>query len=64
MFRLRSGGSHGDGGSAAAATAGVPAARLVILPATHVGIFREYAVLAPMVSDFLDDVTSTPPDLF
>jgi pimeloyl-ACP methyl ester carboxylesterase len=64
MFRLRGGGSDGGGSSAAASTAGVPTARLVILPATHVGIFREYAVLAPMVSAFLDDVTSTPLDLF
>jgi hypothetical protein len=43
----------------------VPAARLVILPATsHVGISGESAVLAPMVSSFLDDVTPTTPELF
>jgi hypothetical protein len=38
---------------------------LVILPATsHVGVFGESAVLAPMVSAFLDDATPTTPDLF
>jgi hypothetical protein len=38
---------------------------LVILPAmSHLGIFRETAVLAPMVSAFLDDVTPATPDLF
>jgi pimeloyl-ACP methyl ester carboxylesterase len=59
MFKLR-------GGDADAATSwgGVPAARLVILPTTHVGIFWQSAVLVPMVSAFLDDVTPTTPDLF
>jgi hypothetical protein len=43
----------------------VPAARLVILPATsHIGISGEFAVLVPMVSAFLDDVPPTTPDLF
>ncbi len=63
MLRLR------GGGGAEAATAGglvdVPAARLVILPATsHIGIVEQSAVLAPMVSAFLDDVPATTPDLF
>jgi pimeloyl-ACP methyl ester carboxylesterase len=63
MFRLR------DGGDEEAAASGmlqqVPAARLVILPATsHVGISGESAVLVPMVSAFLDDVMPTTPDLF
>ena len=56
MFKLR-GGDDAD-----AAT--VPAARLVILPTTHVGIFWESAVLVPMASAFLDDVTPATPDLF
>jgi hypothetical protein len=43
----------------------VPAARLVILPATsHVGIAGESAVLVPLVSAFLDDAVPATPDLF
>jgi pimeloyl-ACP methyl ester carboxylesterase len=63
MFKLRGG---GDEEAAASGTLQkVPAARLVILPATsHVGIAAEAAVLVPMVSAFLDDVTPTTPDLF
>ena len=60
MVKLRGGGDA----TAAMSRAGVPAARLVILPTTHVGIFWESAVLVPMVSAFLDDVTPTTPDLF
>jgi pimeloyl-ACP methyl ester carboxylesterase len=62
MFKLRGGGEQ----AAAADPLGtVPAARLVILPATsHVGIAAESAVLAPMVTAFLDDVPPTTPDLF
>ncbi len=63
MFKLR-----GGGGEQAAATGTlekVPAARLVILPATsHIGISGESAVLVPMVSAFLDDVPPATPDLF
>lgn len=63
MFKLR-----GGGDAVAAATgeiAGVPAARLVILPATsHISISRADAVLAPMISDFLDDVPPANPTLF
>jgi pimeloyl-ACP methyl ester carboxylesterase len=63
MFKLRGG---GDEEAAASGTLqNAPAARLVILPATsHVGIAGESAVLAPMVSAFLDDVTPATPDLF
>lgn len=55
MFKLRGG---GDGDAAAAGMLrNVPVARLVILPATsHLGIVAESAVLAPMVTAFLDDV--------
>ena len=60
MFKLRGGGDA----NAAMSWVGVPAARLVILPTTHVGIFRESSVLVPMASAFLDDVTPTTPDLF
>ena len=63
MFKLRGGGDE-----EAAATGmlhKVPAARLVILPATsHIGIAAESAVLAPMVTAFLDDVAPATPDLF
>jgi pimeloyl-ACP methyl ester carboxylesterase len=63
MFELR------GGGDVEAAATGMlqsaPAARLVILPAmSHVGISGESAVLVPMVSAFLDDLTPTTPDLF
>jgi pimeloyl-ACP methyl ester carboxylesterase len=63
MFELRGG---GDEEAAASGTLQeVPAARLVILPATsHIGISGESAVLAPMISAFLDDVKPTTPDLF
>ena len=63
MFRLRGG---GDEDAAASGTLQqVPAARLVILPATsHVGISAESAVLVPMVTAFLDDVAPATPDLF
>jgi pimeloyl-ACP methyl ester carboxylesterase len=61
MFRLR-----GGGDVVAAATGeitAVPAARLVILPATsHISISSADAVLAPMISDFLDDVPPAHPD--
>ncbi|MDX3105007.1 alpha/beta fold hydrolase [Nonomuraea angiospora] len=60
MFKLRGGGDA----DAAMSRVGVPGARLVILPTTHVGIFWESAVLAPMVRAFLDEVTPTVPDLF
>jgi pimeloyl-ACP methyl ester carboxylesterase len=63
MFKLRGG---GDEEAAATGTLDkVPAARLVILPATsHIGISGETAVLVPMVSAFLDDVPPATPDLF
>ena len=59
----------GGGGDEDAANTGmmqsVPAARLVILPATsHIGISGESAVLVPMVSAFLDDVPPVTPELF
>ena len=63
MFKLRGGGDEQAAASGTLQEA--PAARLVILPATsHVGISGESAVLAPMVSAFLDDVTPATPDLF
>jgi pimeloyl-ACP methyl ester carboxylesterase len=63
MFKLRGG---GDEEAAASGTLQeVPAARLVILPAmSHIGIAGETALLAPMVSAFLDDVPPATPDLF
>jgi pimeloyl-ACP methyl ester carboxylesterase len=63
MFELRGGGDEEAAASGMLQKA--PAARLVILPATsHIGIFGQSAVLAPMVSAFLDDVTPATPDLF
>jgi pimeloyl-ACP methyl ester carboxylesterase len=63
MFKLRGGGD--EEAAASGVPQKVPAARLVILPATsHIGIMGESAVLAPMVSAFLDDETPTTPDLF
>ncbi|MCT7661440.1 alpha/beta fold hydrolase [Mycobacterium deserti] len=63
MFTLRGG---GDEQAAMTGTLqAVPAARLVILPATsHIGISGESAVLVPMVNAFLDDVPPVTPDLF
>jgi pimeloyl-ACP methyl ester carboxylesterase len=63
MFKLR--GGSDEEAAAAGMLSKVPAARLVILPATsHVGISAESAVLVPMVSAFLDDVPPATPDLF
>ena len=63
MFELRGGGD--EEAAASGMLQQVPAARLVILPATsHIGISGESAVLAPMVRAFLDDVTPATPDLF
>jgi hypothetical protein len=63
MFKLRGGGD--EDAAASGMLQNAPAARLVILPAaSHIGISGESAVLVPMVSAFLDDVTPTTPDLF
>ncbi|MCP9953896.1 alpha/beta fold hydrolase [Actinomadura madurae] len=63
MFKLLGG---GDEEAAASGTLqDAPAARLVILPATsHIGVFGQSAVLAPMVTAFLDDVIPPTPSLF
>ena len=63
MFKLRGGGD--EEAAASGVLQQVPAARLVILPATsHIGVFGESAVLVPMVNAFLDDLTPATPDLF
>ena len=63
MFELRGGGDLDA--AATGAIQGVPAARLVILPAmSHVGISGESAVLVPMIRAFLDGVEPTTPELF
>jgi pimeloyl-ACP methyl ester carboxylesterase len=63
MFKLRGGGD--EEAAATGMLQKIPAARLVILPATsHIGISGETAVLVPMVSAFLDDVPPAMPDLF
>jgi pimeloyl-ACP methyl ester carboxylesterase len=63
MFKLRGGGD--DEAAASGMPPTIPAARLVILPAaSHVSIPGEVAVLAPMVSAFLDDEIPQTPDLF
>lgn len=63
MFALRGGGDR-----EAATTVvlqGVPAARLVVLPATsHIGVSGRSDVLVPMVTAFLDDVPPATPELF
>lgn len=63
MFKLRGG---GDEEAAATGTlTKVPAARLVILPATsHIGISGEAKVLEPMVTSFLDDAPPANPSLW
>jgi pimeloyl-ACP methyl ester carboxylesterase len=63
MFALR------GGGDVQAAASGVltdvPAARLVVLPATsHIGISATSALLVPMITAFLDDVPPETPELF
>ena len=63
MFTLRGGGD--EEAAASGMLQDVPAARLVILPATsHIGIAGESARLVPMISAFLDDVPPATPDLF
>ena len=63
MFKLRGGGD--EEAAASGMLQQVPAARLVVLPATsHVGISGEAATLVPMVRAFLDDVPPTTPNLF
>jgi hypothetical protein len=63
MFALRGGGDRDAAASGVLQNA--PTARLVVLPAmSHVGISGESAVLVPMMTAFLDDVTPTTPDLF
>jgi pimeloyl-ACP methyl ester carboxylesterase len=63
MFRLRGGGD--EEAAAAGMLQKVPAARLVILPATsHIGVPAESAVLVPMIVAFLDDEPPAAPDLF
>jgi pimeloyl-ACP methyl ester carboxylesterase len=62
MFRLRGGGD--EEAAASGSLQQLPAVRLVILPATsHIGISAQSAVLVPMVSAFLDDVTPKTPEL-
>lgn len=63
MFALRGGGD--EEAAASGVLQRVPAARLVILPAmSHIGLSGASAVLAPMVSAFLDDAPPVTPDLF
>ena len=63
LFALRGGGD--EEAAATGMLQKVPAARLVVLPATsHIGISGASAVLVPMVEAFLDDVPPATPDLF
>jgi pimeloyl-ACP methyl ester carboxylesterase len=63
MFKLRGGGD--EEAAASGVLQEVPAARLVVLPATsHIGLLGELELLAPMVSAFLDDVPPKTPELF
>ena len=63
MFRLRGGGD--DEAATTGMLSTIPIARLVILAATsHVSIWAESPLLAPMVTAFLDDEAPATPDLF
>jgi hypothetical protein len=63
MFKLRGGGD--EEAAATGMLAKVPAARLVILPATsHIGISGEAKVLESMVTPFLDDAPPANPSLW
>ena len=63
MFKLRGGGD--PVAAASGELTAVPRARLVVLPATsHISMGHADAVLAPMISDFLDDVPPPNPPLF
>jgi pimeloyl-ACP methyl ester carboxylesterase len=63
MFSLRGGGD--EEAAATGAISGVPRARLVILPATsHISIFSEVEVLAPLITRFLDDVPPADPSFW
>ena len=63
MFKLRGGGDEEAG--ATGTLTKVPAARLVILPATsHIAISGEVKVLEPMVTAFLDDAPPANPSLW
>jgi pimeloyl-ACP methyl ester carboxylesterase len=63
MFMLRGGGDEEAAASGELRT--VPAARLVVLPATsHIGLSGESELLVPLISAFLDDETPKTPQLF
>ena len=63
MFKLRGGGD--EEAAASGVLQGVPAARLVVLPAmSHIGLSGESQLLVPIVSAFLDDVPPMTPELF
>jgi pimeloyl-ACP methyl ester carboxylesterase len=63
MFLLRGGGDVEAAGTGVLRAA--PTARLAVLPGmSHVGISGASAVLVPMITEFLDDVAPTTPDLF
>jgi pimeloyl-ACP methyl ester carboxylesterase len=63
MFKLRGGGD--EEAAATGAIAGVPRARLVILPATaHISISGAVHVLEPMITAFLDEVPPANPSLW
>jgi pimeloyl-ACP methyl ester carboxylesterase len=63
MFRLRGGGD--EAAAATGSIAGIPPARLVVLPATsHVAISGAVDVLEPMITAFLDDEPPANPPLW
>lgn len=63
MFELRGGGD--EQAAATGVLQDVPAARLVVLPATsHIGVFGQVEVLTPLITAFLDDVPPVTPQLF
>ncbi|MGW0163371.1 alpha/beta fold hydrolase [Mycobacterium sp. NPDC003323] len=63
LFRLRGGGD--EHAASTGVLHGLPAARLVVLPAmSHIGLSGASAVLVPMVTAFLDDIPPQVPQLF
>jgi pimeloyl-ACP methyl ester carboxylesterase len=63
MFRLR--GGVNDDAAKTGVLQNVPAARLMVLPATsHIGLSGQADALVPLVTAFLDDVPPVTPELF
>jgi hypothetical protein len=63
MFRLR--GGDDDESARTGVLQRLPAARLLVLPATsHIGVSGQADIVAPLVTAFLDDAPPRSPELF